>query len=110
MYGINGELKNNNGFHNGLAIRDSAQCRLNDWPRTPFIMNEIIIPIKLANAIFIVIIALMGNDLMKWLSNEMGWNASKSENGNKKSRTSFISKTRITIAETLRHLANKIDS
>jgi len=53
-------------------------------------MNEIIIPIKLANAIFIVIIALMGNDLMKWLSNEMGWNASKSENGNKKSRTSFI--------------------
>ncbi len=110
MYGINGELKNNNAFHNGLAIRDSAQCRLNNWPKTPFIMNEIIIPIKLANAIFIVIIALMGNDLMKWFSNEMGWNASKSKNGNKKSRTSFISKTRITIAETLRHLANKIDS
>ena len=73
-------------------------------------MDDIIIPVKLANIVILIIIVLIGNDVILWFSHEMGWDNKNTKTDKKTPAIPFILKIRVFIAENLRQLANKIDN
>lgn len=72
-------------------------------------IDKILIPIKLANALFVVIVALMGNDITRWFYNEMGWNSTPKKDVQKTKVKSCMSVFRASIAEKLRGIADKLE-
>ena len=53
---------------------------------------------------------LIGNDVIRWFSHEMGWDNKNTKTDKKTPAIPFILKIRVFIAENLRQLANKIDN